>query len=129
MKKRWAWLGWLWCSPWVVVFWALYVLPCWGLGWLRYRRWVATGVAEFEVIARDNWFARAWSGWSGFGGPGFILVKHQDPVLVAHEVRHVRQWFVLGPLFPIVYLMLLAGFGYQDHPLEHDARVTRHDPN
>jgi hypothetical protein len=40
-----------------------------------------------------------------------------------HELRHVDQWFVLGPLFPVVYLVLLLVCGYERHPLEQDARA------
>jgi hypothetical protein len=48
--------------------------------------------------------------------------------LKAHELRHVSQWRLLGPLFPLVYgaasllALLQGGHGYRDNALEVDAR-------
>ncbi len=44
-----------------------------------------------------------------------------------HERRHVTQYRVLGPLFLPVYFVLLAAFGYWNHPLERDARRVESD--
>jgi hypothetical protein len=57
---------------------------------------------------------------------GIYAVRGQDsPRLIAHECRHVRQYEVLGSIenFLIIYLQQLAEFGYQDAPLEIDARA------
>jgi hypothetical protein len=43
-----------------------------------------------------------------------------DPIRV-HELRHIAQYRVLGPLFLPAYFVLLALCGYRDHPLERDA--------
>ena len=40
----------------------------------------------------------------------------------AHELRHVAQYRLLGPLFLPSYFLMLAVFGYHAHPLERDAR-------
>jgi hypothetical protein len=45
--------------------------------------------------------------------------------LRVHEMRHVRQYRLLGPFFLPLYFLLLAAFGYCDHPFERDAR--RHE--
>ena len=44
------------------------------------------------------------------------------PNLRIHEQRHVRQYWVLGPFFLPAYYILLALWGYWDHPFEKDAR-------
>ena len=41
--------------------------------------------------------------------------------LRVHERRHVAQYHALGPLFLPAYFLLMAFFGYHDHPLETDA--------
>jgi hypothetical protein len=48
------------------------------------------------------------------------LVEPTDNLRV-HELRHVTQYHALGPLFLPAYFLLLAFFGYHDHPLEVDA--------
>lgn len=118
------WLGMLWASPWVLVLWGAYLLPLWALRWVRLRGLVAPGIVEFEVVAQGNWYARAWKRWGGFAGPGFVLTRGRRPELLAHEVRHVHQWWILGILFPVVYGLLLLIFGYRNHPLEHDAKAA-----
>jgi len=42
--------------------------------------------------------------------------------LRVHEGRHIAQYHALGPLFLPCYFLLLAYFGYEEHPLETDAR-------
>lgn len=49
------------------------------------------------------------------------LVPPTDHLRV-HEGRHIQQYRALGPFFLPVYFVLLAAFGYPDHPLERDAR-------
>jgi hypothetical protein len=43
--------------------------------------------------------------------------------LHVHEGRHIAQYRALGPLFLPAYFLLLAYFGYEEHPLEQDARM------
>lgn len=55
---------------------------------------------------------------------GHVVITLGEPsaALLAHEMAHVRQVERLGPLFPLVYLALLAARGYRRHPLERAAR-------
>lgn len=48
------------------------------------------------------------------------------PNLRVHEGRHIAQYHALGPFFLPAYYMLLAYFGYEEHPLEVDARHHEH---
>jgi hypothetical protein len=60
-------------------------------------------------------------------GYGIFLCKGYDanPQLISHECRHVHQYEVLGSIqeFLPVYLAQIAQFGYQNAPLEVDARA------
>lgn len=63
-------------------------------------------------------------GWGGFTLGWFVFIWDNDspePYLVVHEHRHVWQCLWLGVFYPLVYLALLALYGYQKHPLEKDA--------
>ncbi len=58
------------------------------------------------------------------------------PGLVAHEERHVRQGWLFGPLFPLLYIsFFLVNFvlykgdimkAYWENPFERDARLHEH---
>lgn len=73
---------------------------------------------------------------TGLLGPGMIGLTlgyavfacrghDADPRLLSHEFRHVYQYEVLGSVasFLPVYLQQIAQFGYNDAPLEVDARA------
>ena len=123
------WLGRLWALPVAVPVWLLYLLPAWALGLLRPMR-THPGVVEWWAIPRWEWWRRLWSGWSGHALPYAIVLTWEPlpPGVVRHELRHTDQWLVLGPLFPIVYLVLLLACGYHHHPLEQDARAREDLP-
>lgn len=58
-------------------------------------------------------------------GYGIFIVKgHADTRLVSHELRHVQQYEMLGGIdkFIPVYLAQIANIGYDNAPLEQDAR-------
>lgn len=55
-----------------------------------------------------------------------LYARQATTPLRVHEGRHVRQYQVLGPLFLPVYYLLLLVYGYEDHPLERDARNFAH---
>jgi hypothetical protein len=115
----------LWLLPVAIPVWLLYVLPLWGLGWLRlYMHPSLLGVAVFEVTPRAaGWYRRLWIGWGGCSLPLAIIVSpRRRGTTLAHELEHDCQWSELGPLFPVVYLVLLAIYGYERHPLEVMAR-------
>lgn len=64
----------------------------------------------------------------GFGANALghvVLSTYPDtsPALLAHEAVHVRQQERLGVLQVPLYLLLMARWGYRDHPLERAARL------
>jgi hypothetical protein len=42
--------------------------------------------------------------------------------LLEHELQHVRQSMLWGPLFVPAYLLLAVAYGYHRHPMEVRAR-------
>lgn len=54
----------------------------------------------------------------------FLVPARTNPELLAHELRHVHQYEQLGGIdgFMPVYLDQVARLGYDDAPLEIDAR-------
>jgi hypothetical protein len=72
---------------------------------------------------------------TGLLGPGmvgltlgygiFVVRGHMTPRLLAHECRHVYQYEASGSIgkFLPVYLEQIATVGYQNSPLEQDARA------
>ena len=84
-----------------------------------------TGVCEVVIKGRfADWMRRpnadGWS-WRGFTLGAVVLYWGQpDEEIRRHERMHVRQNFVWGPLYPLVYLVLLAIYGYKRHPMERD---------
>jgi hypothetical protein len=82
-----------------------------------------------EPILRQ---AAMQTGLLGFGMVGltlgysiFLVEGHETPRLLSHECRHVHQYEALGsiPAFLSVYLDQIVRFGYDDAPLERDARA------
>ena len=65
--------------------------------------------------------------WRGFTAAawGHTVLARIEPSrrLLDHELVHVRQAERLGPAFPVLYLALLAIYGYQRHPMERAARL------
>jgi hypothetical protein len=62
---------------------------------------------------------------------GFVIVSNVpvDRGLLEHELAHVRQSTVLGPLYVPVYLALALPFGYRRHPMERAARRAAGEPD
>jgi len=60
-----------------------------------------------------------------FGHSIFLVSGHETDRLIAHECRHVFQYELFGSIdnFLFVYLQQIIEFGYQDAPLEVDARA------
>ena len=54
---------------------------------------------------------------------GFVViaVERVHGALLEHELRHVRQYCVWGPLFLVVYGGLFLRYGYDRHPFERAA--------
>ncbi len=63
---------------------------------------------------------------AGANAVGQVVVSDRPitPLLLAHEVGHVRQAERLGVLLFPLYLWLWGRYGYRDHPLERSARVA-----
>ncbi|HSC14602.1 MAG TPA: hypothetical protein VLI71_05760 [Gammaproteobacteria bacterium] len=125
----WRWLGCLWALPVAIPIWALYVLPFWALGWHRRERGSMTRfAARFRVTGRaPRWLLGRWQGWAGHAVAFAIILGPMaiEKRYVRHERRHIDQWLMLGPLFPVVYFARLVSVGYRDNELEEDAR--RHE--
>jgi hypothetical protein len=117
-------LGTVWLAPIALPIWLLYLLPFWALGWHAFVGWDSPMVARFAVSVRaPRWLQLRWDRWAGHAMPFAVVFARfavPDRVL-AHELRHTDQWLVLGPLFPLVYGVLLLTHGYANHPLERDA--------
>lgn len=75
--------------------------------------------------------ARALTGWMvrtrGYAAAAFghVIVSVEDPtpLLLAHELVHVRQAERFGAFMAPLYLALLARYGYRNHPMEMAARL------
>jgi hypothetical protein len=76
---------------------------------------------------------------TGLIGPGmvgltlgygiYVVAGHGSNRLVSHECRHVQQYEVAGSIaqFLPVYLQQIASVGYENAPLEIDARLHERD--
>ena len=144
-------LGALWCLCWAIPIWLIYILPMWLIfKELEFVEWDGPFIACFVLTKEDGepyrtWHQKLWRNWGGVGLPCAYIVKYKtfmskqleegksNPyitkilrILRQHEKRHVLQWFVFGPLFPLVYILgMYAGLAHGDHynlnPLEMDA--------
>lgn len=95
------------------------------LGLLCFDGMAAPWCIRFKVIERNAWWKRRWWGWAGLALPHAILLTDRASAEhEAHELRHVDQWLLLGPLFPLVYGVLLLWYGYLNHPFEKDAKAA-----
>lgn len=81
--------------------------------------------------AANYYFRRSWTCWVcrvlrirafTLGDCVFYAGCAASPEIRVHESRHIWQYHMLGPFFLPVYFLLLAAFGYNDHPFERDAR-------
>ena len=92
-----------------------------GVGWTLPRR---DGDTIAFLLRRGPVSATCrWLGISAFTLGDCVLYRvAPTPALRAHERRHVTQYRRFGPFFLPVYFALLAGYGYNGHPLEVDAR-------
>lgn len=115
-------LGALWLLPVAIPVWLLYLLPAWWLRCISLSRRHGLAV-EFHVdhCCAPLWWRSLWRGWGGHAMPFAIVLSIPAERIRRHELRHTDQWLLLGPLFPVVYLLLLAVYGYDAHPLERDA--------
>lgn len=88
---------------------------------LRFLRFKAGAIYFFVREGGYLWRYMERGSWAGFTLSPFVLLKNEKPDLIAHEYAHVRQAFLLGPLFPPLYLLGLLR-GYEKNPFEVWAR-------
>ena len=79
-----------------------------------------------------RWFLRR-TGYAGICLPPvgiYILAEHMySDRLIRHEQAHWRQWQRMGTIrFYAAYLWGLVRYGYQNHPLELEARAAETQP-
>lgn len=145
-------LGFIWLLPATTLVWLLYILPFWATKQIKYNKRERDFVWSFEVIAEDNWYARAWNKWAGWAGPCvYIFKKYRkedypnvsekalrlyDEVTRVHELRHCDQQFVFGIFHYPAYFLVSTWLAisnlwkskedklhiYLDNPFERDAR-------
>lgn len=125
-------LGYVWASP-VTLFGLAYSSSFQLVGW---HMWV--GVKDDGLVwrvspAAPSWLVKLWKAWSGHA-IGNVIVLNVDPdkrpVVLTHELVHVRQCMRLGIFQPIIYGLTYLGikFGceashpYFSNPFEIDAR-------
>lgn len=136
----------VWLSPLTVLMWGVYVLPLWGLGFIRFE--------SFDRGAAVYRWARPLhtTSWWGFALPCAVvyrddlivrllrlarLAEHpsaEQPIrslrrlTLEHEFRHIEQMYRWGVLFYLAYVVagLWAGLRgrsfYFDNWFERDAR-------
>lgn len=145
-------LGFVWLFPTTALVWLLYVLPFWAAKQIKYNKREQDFVWSFEVVAKDNWYARAWDKWAGWSGPCVYIFKKYskknyphvpektlnsyNKITKIHELAHCDQQFVWGPFHYPAYFccatwILLSNLwkpyekrkhAHLDNPFEIDAR-------
>lgn len=86
------------------------------------------GILEFRIRGGPVLWICARLNISAFTLGECVLYRvPPTPAVRVHERRHVTQYRMLGPFFLPVYFVLLAAFGYWNHPLERDARRVEAD--
>lgn len=121
-------VGYVWGSFWSIIALVLWFLPMWAAGQMRPLRWSADGVWDWVIIPGSRWagYYSVRGNWiaTTFGHIIMWSSGHQDNLVYrSHELRHVWQYSVLGPLFMPAYLVCQAIWGYWMNPFEVDARV------
>jgi hypothetical protein len=111
----------IWSAPWGLVSLAIAAIFR-TLGWIEYgyRDGVVWTLRIRGPLARyvlDRGFGGFSFGWVVF------LWEEPDLALLRHEHRHVDQSMAMGVLWPFAYMACHLAFGYEDNPLEVDARA------
>jgi hypothetical protein len=82
------------------------------------------GAVNFYMMRGPVQFVCERLGISAFTlGDCVLYASAPTENLHVHEARHIAQYHALGPLFLPAYFLMLAYFGYDEHPLEQDARL------
>lgn len=128
-------MNWRWfLVPWASVPAVAFSLPLMVFGYafrlLRLSHANSERLALIFEVQRMSWQiplprGRRWIGF-GFGAP-FVVLLHPGNIeafpreaadIEEHELRHVDQWFMWGPLLPLVWFILSVIYGYRRNPLE-----------
>lgn len=105
-------------------------------GWYEYLGKMDDAyVWKVDTDRSPRWLLNAWSHWGGHTVGQTVIVKNdvdteRGQMVLKHELEHVRQTFILGPFYPIVYGLLWLcvaiacknSNAYYSNPLEVDAR-------
>jgi hypothetical protein len=132
----------VWVLPATIVVWALYIIPFWVTGAIRYRGSPDMLVAEFALdrVCSPEWYENAWEHWAGWGGPCVMIMnpaKGADTswVMRRHEVEHCLQQFRWGIFFYLIYggawlwlWLFTSRHPYLDNPFEVWAREAAGEP-
>ena len=98
--------------PLIGLYWFFYVLPLWGLGYIKYY---STNYSRFTIFfyvnfEKSNWYNKLWFYWNGHAGPCCVVLnlnncaELEDEVFTSiHELRHVDQILLFNILFPVIY--------------------------
>lgn len=113
-------LKFIWLLPATIIVWALYILPLLATKQISFSSRDRYFIWSFEIIAKDNWYARAWSKWAGWSGPCVYLFKKytrvkypflsdqelkiRDSITRDHELEHCEQQFIFGAFYYFVYI-------------------------
>lgn len=125
-------LGYAWASP--VTFAGLTYAGIFTIA--KWYDWV--GVREDGLVFHvksdaPSWLRKLWTGWGGHAVGNVVVLNvdpEEKPVVLKHELVHVRQCMRLGIFQPVIYAASWIGikFGceasdpYLDCPFEIDAR-------
>lgn len=124
----------MWASP-LTLLGLLHVVPCWMFGWYKLIGRREDGIVWIlNVGCMPWWLTHMWSIGNGYSCGNIVVLRHFpdiDPgkIVLRHELEHVRQTMVMGPMYPIAFIggfLTLCACGHAhplyDHPLEVDAR-------
>lgn len=102
----------------------------WLLGMLRLKRkhpYTGSLCFEPQKLHWKRWGAY-WEDWPAHTMPLFVVDSVGDAETVAHEQVHIWQRYRLGPLFDPLWLYWTKKHGYDDNPLEREARERSENP-
>jgi len=127
-------LGYVWAAP-LTLAGLLYVAAFTAVGWCRYTgRWGDAWVWNTVHGQAPRILESIWLHWSGHTMGNVVLLKldarsERGSIVLRHELEHVRQCMVLGPLQPVLYCLAWLslsfcrhGHPHYDNPFEVDAR-------
>ena len=110
----------LWLWPMTLFFWIFYLFPALALGWLVYDGSPRFLVARLLITDKNQWYRSKWEGWGGQALPHAVLLVSYTAQ--PEELRHTDQWLVFGIFFLPIWWLANLLLGYDNNPLEVDAK-------